>query len=44
MSDNARLTELLNGAYNAAGASSEQFAKTEDSLESKLNKLKNAWD
>jgi len=23
MSDNARLTELLNGAYNATGASSE---------------------
>lgn len=44
MSDNARLTELLNGAYNAAGVSTQQFEKTEESLESKLNKLKNAWD
>lgn len=44
MSNNERLTELLNGAYNAAGASSNQFAKTQESLESKLNNLKNAWD
>lgn len=44
MSDNTRLTELLNGAYNASGASSEQFAKTQESLQSKLNNLKNAWD
>lgn len=44
MSDNARLTELTSAAYNAQGASAEQFAKTQESLETKLNKLKNAWD
>ena len=44
MSDYSRTTELVNVANNSAGASTEQFAKTLDSFEAKLNKLKNAWD
>lgn len=44
MQDYGRTQELVNAANNAAGASSEQYQKTLDSLESKLAKLKNAWD
>lgn len=44
MSDYSRTQELVNAANNAAGASNEQFEKTLESLETKLNKLKNAWD
>ena len=44
MSDYARTTELVSAANNSAGASQKQFQKTLDSLESKLNKLKNEWD
>lgn len=44
MSDYSRTQELVNAANNAAGASNEQFEKTIESLETKLNKLKNAWD
>jgi len=44
MSDYARTQELVGEAYNANGASAKQFAKTQDSLESKLARLKNAWD
>jgi TP901 family phage tail tape measure protein len=44
MSDYGRTTELVAAANNSAGASSEQFEKTMESLESKLNELKNAWD
>lgn len=44
MMDNYKRTmELVNIAQNSAGAADEQFAKTLDSLESKLNKLSNAW-
>jgi len=32
MSDYARTQELVGEAYNAEGASAEQFAKTQDSL------------
>lgn len=39
-----RTVELVGAAYNSAGAGQEQYEKTMDSLESKLNKLKNAWD
>ena len=39
-----RTMELVNAANNSAGASSEQFEKTVESLESKLNKLSNAWN
>ena len=43
MSDYNRTQELVTAANNSAGASNEQFAKTLDSLESKMEKLKNAW-
>jgi TP901 family phage tail tape measure protein len=44
MSDYSRTSELVAAANNSAGASNEQFEKTLDSLQSKLNQLKNAWD
>lgn len=44
MQDNARMTELVSDANNAAGASQKQFEKTLDSLETKLNQLHNAWN
>lgn len=44
MSDYERTMELVDAAHNSAGASTRQFNKTVESLESKLNKLKNAWD
>ena len=44
MSDYARTQELVGEAYNANGAAAKQFAKTQDSLESKLARLKNAWN
>ena len=44
MSDYSRTQELVAAANSSAGASNEQFEKTMDSLESKLNELKNAWD
>ena len=43
MSNYDRTVELVNAAYNSAGSSQEQFEKTTESLESKINKLKNAW-
>ena len=43
MSDYARTQELVTAANNSAGASQKQFEKTMDSLESKLEKLSNAW-
>ena len=42
VSDNARLTEMIGYASNAAGSSNIQFEKTLDSLESKMNALQNA--
>ena len=44
MSDYGRTMELVDAANNSAGASQRQFEKTIESLESKLNKLKNAWN
>lgn len=44
MSDYARTQELVGEAYNANGAAAKQFEKTQESLESKLARLKNAWD
>ena len=44
MSDYKRTMELVNGANNSAGASQQQYEKTLESLETKLNKLKNAWN
>lgn len=44
MMDNyERTMELIGYANNNAGASQEQFNKTLDSLQSKLNLLENAW-
>lgn len=44
MSDYSRTQELITAAYDSEGSSQEQFEKTLDSLEAKLNELKNAWD
>lgn len=44
MSDYNRTMELVNAANNSAGASQKQFDKTLESLEAKLNQLKDAWD
>ena len=44
MQDYARTQELVGMAYNANGASAKQFEKTQESLQSKLARLKNAWD
>ena len=44
MSDYGRTMELVNAANNSAGASQKQFDKTLESLEAKLNQLKDAWD
>ena len=44
MSDYARTQELVGEAYNATGAAEQQFEKTQDSLQSKLALLKNAWN
>ena len=44
MQDYSRMQELTGIATNANGASQQQFEKTLESLETKLNKLKNAWD
>lgn len=44
MSNNKRLTELVGYANNAAGASNQQYEKTLESLEAKLNNLNNAMD
>ena len=43
MSDYGRTQELVTAANNSAGASNEQFGKTMESLDAKLNKLANAW-
>lgn len=44
MSNYDRIMELVDAANNSAGASQRQFEKTTESLESKINKLKNAWN
>ena len=44
MQDYARTQQLVSAAYNANGASAKQFEKTQESLQSKLARLKNAWD
>lgn len=43
MGNYERTMELVNAANNSAGASQEQFNKTLESLDAKLQKLKNAW-
>ena len=44
MSNYDRTMELVNAAYNSTGASQQQFTKTTDSLQAKLNELSNAWN
>ena len=44
MQDYGRTQQLVSAAENASGASQEQYQKTLESLETKLNKLKNAWN
>lgn len=44
MEDYDRTLELVEVAQEANGRSSEQFAKNADSLEFKINKLKNTWE
>ena len=44
MQDYARTQQLVGAAYDAEGASARQFEKTQDSLQSKLERLKNAWN
>lgn len=44
MSNHERTMELVEAANNSAGASQAQFEKTMDSMSSKMNQLKNAWD
>lgn len=44
MGNYERTMELVTAANNSAGASQKQFSKTLESLDAKLQKLKNAWD
>lgn len=44
MENSARVHELLETAQNSAGRSTEQFAKYADTLENKVNRLKNSWE
>ena len=39
-----RTIELVNTAYDSSGRASEQFAKYQDTVEYKLNKLQNTWE
>ena len=39
-----RTMELVDAAYSSAGASQQQFEKTLDSLDAKLQQLHNSWD
>ena len=43
MSDYERTQELVTAANNSAGASAEQYEKTLESFESKVQQLQNAW-
>lgn len=43
MQNYSRTMELVDAAYNSAGSGQEQFEKTLESLEAKLNNLHNAW-
>lgn len=44
MSDYKRTAELVEAANNANGASQQQYEKTLESLQTKLARLKNAWN
>lgn len=44
MENYQRTTELINVATNSEGRADEQFAKYADTVELKLNRLKNTWE
>ena len=44
MSNYDRTMELVSAANNSAGASQKQYEKTLESMDAKLQQLKNAWD
>jgi TP901 family phage tail tape measure protein len=44
MQDYGRTQDLVSAANNSAGASQNQYEKSLESMESKLQQLKNAWD
>lgn len=44
LQDYDRTMELVDAAYNSAGSSSKQFEKTQESLESMLARLQDAWN
>lgn len=44
MQNSERLQELYNASLNSNGAANEQYGKTLESLETKLTKLRNAWN
>ena len=44
MSDNERLLELIDTAYDSAGRSSEQFSKYQDTLEYRIKQISNSWE
>lgn len=44
MSDNARLNELIEVAQDSAGKSQQQFNKYADTIEYRLNQIKNTWE
>lgn len=44
MENNERTMELVETAYDSAGRASEQFAKYQDTIEYKINKLANSWE
>lgn len=44
MSNYDRTMELVTAANNSAGASQKQYEKTLESMDAKLQQLKNAWD
>ena len=44
MENYERTMELVETAQNSAGRSTEQFAKYQDTVEYKLNQLKNSWE
>lgn len=44
ISDYDRLLELVDSAQNSTGANAEQFEKTMDSYQTRIQKLENAWE
>ena len=44
MSDYDRTLELQEAAYNSVGQSTVQFNKYQDTVEYKINQIKNSWE